>query len=395
LTKGTKRQTWARSATSAVAILALMSNTVYAAESCTAQANDVAAKISDFQKSTEKTSDQVEDDYASASSRSFAQKIFDKFDELNSKAQEASDLVNTTYDLSKNTKLMKEGDIQKSLPPKVTITMSNANELAQAALDDENTKLDIADLRCDQSTEDAALGAFLAQADQNTVSTYNSTKKTACKIVHILADLQDKRQKLNEIRENGYPLFYLHAKEKKSYDGHSRTIQLKVDLRLYPEYPDDAGENDNNPTQQPILLGDIEKINLSYNSYFKWSDNNWTKLNLFQKLTEEHEQSEFCWGKIKITSSVKARLCSRVENISDTSIKVKSRAKFKYNGDEHGVSLGSVTVPAPFGYLADVSDMKESKMEDLRGKVSKKISSLFDGLEGVKEQAEKWQNSCS
>src|SRR3546814_5126890 len=89
-----------------------------------------------------------------------------------------------------------------------------AVELAQAALDEENSKLDIAQLRCNQSTEDAALSAFLAQADSGTVSNFKSAKYNACKAVQILADLQDKREKLNDFRTNGYPLFFLHAKEK-------------------------------------------------------------------------------------------------------------------------------------------------------------------------------------
>src|SRR3546814_14657780 len=104
------------------------------------------------------------------------------------------------------------------MPPVVTNTMSNAVELAQAALDEENSKLDIAQLRCNQSTEDAALSAFLAQADSGTVSNFKSAKYNACKAVQILADLQDTREKLNDFRTNGYTLFFLHAKEKKRFD---------------------------------------------------------------------------------------------------------------------------------------------------------------------------------
>src|SRR3546814_4906276 len=88
------------------------------------------------------------------------------------------------------------------MPPVVTNTMSNAVELAQAALDEENSKLDIAQLRCNQSTEDAALSAFLAQADSGTVSNFKSAKYNACKAVQILADLQDKREKLNRSEEH-------------------------------------------------------------------------------------------------------------------------------------------------------------------------------------------------
>lgn len=383
---------WGCYASSFVLLLNLASGTAAAAD-CTTQAEDIKNRIVNLKKTVDDMSSKLQSDHSSATSSSYSKDYFAKFEDLNKNAAEAAALVNTTYDLNGFTKVLAEGQKQTKLPPKVTNTMSNAVELAQAAMNEDNTKLDLAQLRCDQSTEDTALSAYLSQADSNTVSTYKTAKKNTCKIVHVLADLQDKREKLNDIRENGYPLFFLHEKEKKSYDGKSRTIQFKVDLRVYPEYPDNAGNN-SNPTGQPILLGQIEKINLSYNSYFKWSDNNWTKLNLFQKLKDEHAQSEFCWAKFDITSSVKAQLCSRVENMSTDSITVKSRAKFKYSGEDHAVSLGSVTVPAPFGYLADVSDMKEKKMQDLKSKAVDRIAALFGDFGAVKDKAEAWKKSC-
>src|SRR3546814_16769116 len=70
---------------------------------------------------------------------------------------EATDLVTKGYDIANYVKPLAEGTIRTTMPPVVTNTMSNAVELAQAALDEENSKLDIAQLRCNQSTEDAAL----------------------------------------------------------------------------------------------------------------------------------------------------------------------------------------------------------------------------------------------
>ena len=384
---------WGCYASSFVLLLNLASGTAAAAD-CTSQAEDIRKRILDLQKKVDDMSGKFQSDHASATSKDYSSKYFTTFEDLNKKATQASELVNSTYDLNGFTKVLAEGQKQTKLPPKVTNTMGNAVELAQAAMNEDNTKLDLAQLRCDQSTEDTALSAYLAQADSNTNSTYKTAKKNTCKAVHILADLQDKREKLNDIRKNGYPLFFLHKKDKKSYDGKSRTIQFKVDLRLYPEYPDNAGNNDN-PTGQPILLGKVEKINLSYNSYFKWSDNNWTTLNLYQKLTDEHQQSEFCWAKLNITSSVKAQLCSRVENIKTDSLTVKSRAKFHYSGEDSAVSLGSVTVPAPFGYLADVSDMKEKKMQDLTSNLVDRIASLFGDFSVVKDKTDAWKKSCA
>lgn len=368
-------------------VLALNGSAAFA-QDCSSLANDVGTRIAELKKKADQTPDDVRNDYASATSKDYANKVFTAFEDLNKKAAQASQLVGQGYNLAGYTAPLKEGQQQTRIPPVVTTTMSNAEALAQAAADDDNTRLDVLSLRCSQSTEQTALAAYLAQADAKTVSSYEDAKYNACKVVHILADLQDKRQKLNDIRENGYPLFFLHEKEKKSYDGRSRTIQLKVDLRLYPEY---AGHED-----QEILLGKLEKIRLSYNSYFKWSDNNWTNLNVLQKLVDDqNDEKEVCWGSIKITSSVKADICSQVHDISTDSLKIKVRAKFKYSGDTHAVSLGTVTVPAPFGYLSDVSDMKEKKIQDLQAKVVDRIAALLGAHGDVIDKAESWQNACS
>src|SRR3546814_2750819 len=101
---------------------------------------------------------------------------FAKFSDLNNGANEATDLDTNGYDIANYVKPWAEGTIRTTMPPVVTNTMSKAVELAQAALDEENSKLDIAQLRCNQSTEDAALSAFLAQADSGTVSNFKSAK---------------------------------------------------------------------------------------------------------------------------------------------------------------------------------------------------------------------------
>lgn len=378
--------------------LSLISNPVLAAESCPVQVDKIKEKLASFSQKTEKEEKELKDEHAKATSSNYSKDYFKKFEELNKNAQEAHKLVNTAYKLTGFTEPMALGEIQSKLPTKVTHTMSNAVELAQAAMNEDNTKLDLAQLRCGQSTEDTALSAYLDQADSNTVSKYKSTKKNACKLVHILADLQDKKQKLDDIRENGYPLFYLHAKEKKTFAGsYKRTIQLKADLRMYPIYnPSNTKNVDGGAAHnQPFLLGNFKGIDLSYNSYFKFSDNNWTKLNLYQYVISDTQKGEICQPKINFTSSVKVALCSKVEDVSVDGIKLKVRAKYWYKGDSSAVSLGTKTIPAPFGYLADLSDMKEKKMEEVKSKLVKRAASVLGEYSEVIEKAQQWKKSCS
>lgn len=383
---------------SSLALINIMATSTASAQSCGDMLDEISAKAAEFQQKSDQAADQIHKDHESTTSKDYSKNYFARLKDYSKNATEAYELVNKAYDLTGYTKPFSSYDkIQKSLPPKVTITMGNAVELAQAALDEDNTKLDLAELRCDQSTEGSALAAWLDQADNKTVSTWKTTKKNACQLVHVLADLQDKRDKLNQIREEGYPLFYLHKKNEVKFSGKKRTIQLKVDLRLQPEYPQEA-YNDEAPSinGQPILLGQLEKISLSYNSWYKFSDNNWTDLNLIAAIIDDTRSDDTICMKpdIKITSSVKARLCLAVKDITTEKVKVSVKAKFHYNSDWKAVNLGDVTIPAPFGYLADLSDMKEKKMQDMKSKVADRIASLVPAVEEIKEKAEKWQNAC-
>ncbi|WP_372501737.1 hypothetical protein P7L66_26465 [Tistrella mobilis] len=91
---------------------------------------------------------------------------------------------------------------------------------------------------------------------------------------------------------------------------------------------------------------------------------------------------------------MEATLCVKVEAASADKLKVGAKAKFKYKGDTKEVGFGTQTIPAPFGYLADLSDMKEKKMQDLQSKVVHRVASLFDAYDAVSEKAEAWQKSC-
>lgn len=369
--------------------LALAPAMASAADSCPIPIDDVKAAVESFASKVGSEDSGASKDFSSATSSTYANNYFANWDSLNKAASDATKYVTKGYDLAKYTGALPEDTWQKAMPPTVTLSMKNAMDLAEAAADEDNTKLDLAELRCDQNTEDAALGAALDQIDSKTVDKFKAAKKTACRLVHFAADLQEKKRQLDKIRTNGYPLFHISKKDKKDFAGHTRTIQLRADLRMYPEYPGDAKD-------QKFLLGDLESINLSYNSYFKWSDDNWTPLNIIQYLkSESDEKDEVCYPKLKLSSSVQAATCVRVSNISTESIKLKVRGKFWYKGENHAVNLGEYTIPAPFGYLADVSDMKEKKMQDLKSKAVKRVSSLLGDYGDMIEKAHQWKESCS
>lgn len=358
-----------------------------AADSCPIPVDDVKAAIEAFASKASSEESNVEKDFKSVTGSDYTKFYFDHFINVNGTGDDTTKFITKAYDLAKFTGALPEGTVQSKMPPSVSISMSNAMELAEAAADEDNTKLDLAELRCNQNTEDAALSAALDQLGSSTVDKFRKAKKTACKLVHFAADLQDKKRQLDKIRTEGYPLFHLKAKDKKGFNGKERTIQLRADLRLYPEYP---GAEDN-----PVKFGDIRGLRLSYNSYFKWSDNNWEPLNIYQYLvSESDEKDEVCFPKIKLSSSVKVATCVRISEISSSSIKLKVRGKYWYNSDSSAVSLGEHKIPAPFGYLQDVSNMKDKKMEDLKDKLVGRLASTMGKYGDMIEKAQEWKEAC-
>lgn len=358
-----------------------------AADSCPIPVDDVKAAIEAFASKASSEESNVEKDFKSATGSDYTKFYFDHFINVNGSGDDTTRFITKAYDLTKFSGALPENTLQTQMPPSVSISMSNAMELAEAAADEDNTKLDLAELRCDQNTEDAALSAALDQLDGSTVDKFRKAKKTACKLVHFAADLQDKKRQLDKIRTEGYPLFHIHKKDKKNFAGKERTIQLRADLRLYPEYP---GAEDN-----PVKFGDIRGLRLSYNSYFKWSDDNWQPLNIYQYLvSESDEKDEVCYPQIKLTSSVKVATCVRIADITASQIKLKVRGKYWYNGDSGAVSLGDRTIPAPFGYLQDVSNMKDKKMEDLKDKLVGRIASTMGKYGDMIEKAQEWKKAC-
>ena len=380
----------ARRAMPAIALLAMSLAPAMASadESCPIPIDDVKAAIESFASKASSEDSGAKADFKSTTGTDYANFYWDHFTNVNGSGDDTTKFVTKAYDLAKFSGALPEGQVQKSMPPSVSISMGNAMELAEAAADDANTKLDLAELRCDQNTEDAALAAALDQLDSGTVDKFRKAKKTACKLVHFAADLQDKKEQLDEIRTEGYPLFHLKAKNKVKFGDKERTIQIRADLRLYPEYPGSAAD-------QKFLFGQIEGLNLSYNSYFKWSDDNWEPLNLYQYLiSDTHGDEEICYPKIKLSSSVKVATCVQVKDITSSSIKLRVRGKYWYNSDSGTVNLGDQTIPAPFGYLQDVSNMKDQKMEDLQAKLVKRLSSAMGQYGGMVEKAQDWKEAC-
>lgn len=392
-----KRLKSAASASLAVALTFAMPGAAFAEGACDANQGDLKIALQAFKEAVMNADTSARDGFEQATTTNYRDAFFDNLDDMNEGASQAYNFVSEYYDIEENITELALSKAQKSLPPTVTLTMENAEELAQAAADEDNSKIDLAELRCSQDIKNGVLGTALASLEDESVSdTFYSAHNKVCKLVQVLAMLQKKHEQLQEIRENGYPLFHLHVKDKKKFAGkYQRTIQFKVDLRMYPEYPDDL-MNANGEDQQ-ILLGQIEGMRLSYNTYFKWSDNNWNTINLYQYILDDMNDSLHCVDLIKISNNAKAALCVGLVKIDEKNeeIVLDTAARFKFEGDTKSIGFGHVTVPMPFGYLADVSDMKESAMQEVKSIISEELTDAIEDMIEASGLADEVKDQCN
>ena len=332
--------------------------------------------IKHYRKMAKKLMSEVNSDFKSATSTSYAKDYFKELSEANVSVKDAADLTFQAYDLAANSGLLELGEVQDKVEA-VRLSMSNAEDLAEVS--EEGDALDVATLRCSQNTEDGALSLISQYLNQAHVKSYKAAKKEVCSVVLVLADLRYKRQQYEALKTDGYPLFYKHKKDKKNFSGYERTVQYKVDLRFYP------GDQD-------VLNGDFEHGNFEFIHAFKWSDNNWGDNNLKEAFADDSKDDLICLPFIKISNNAKADLCFQVTSVTSSEAKVYTKAKFKYKDDKKSIAIGTITIPAPFGYLADLSDMKEDKMQDLEENIKDKISGFLpidqEMLEALQSLAE-------
>lgn len=331
-----------------------------------------------YRKMTKKLLSDVSKEFKSATSSSYSKNYFKELSDTNISAKDAADMAFSAYDLASNAGILDLDTIQQEVSM-VKQTMKYAEDLIKVK-EDGGDALDVAALRCSQGDEDSLADLIAANLDSYHVKTYQAAKKELCTVVLVLADLRYKREQYEALKEDGYPLFYKHKKDKKNFSGYERTVQYKVDLRFYP------GDQD-------ILHGDFEHGNFEFIHAFKWSDNDWGDNNLKEAFADDSKDDLICLPFIKISNNAEADLCFQVKSITSSEVKVYTKAKFKYKDDKKSIEIGTVTVPAPFGYLADLSDMKEDKMQDLESKIQDLITGFLpidtDTVEALQNLADK------
>jgi hypothetical protein len=284
----------------------------------------------------------------------------------------------TLYDVGSQAKACVDGNgaqycIQEKLPDPHVPTMS-----------DMESALDVANLRCSKEVPSkiATVLGNIVGLDGKYAGKFDDDRAKVCQAIEKIYNLKYKLQQLEEIREDGYSLLYKHDKKRIKKKRRKRTVEHGIDLRYYP----DIQESYNTGEISPEFSLDNE------NSYFKWSSNDPVYLaDILNSSNTQDEGDAACsddkpyW--FKLANRLKFRLKMAKVTSSDVTLTACLRVSWRGN---HNRELGTVTIPAPFGYLDELTQMKDAAAQNAMNSLQNQIGDMLginDKLDEIANQA--------
>jgi chemotaxis protein histidine kinase CheA len=353
------------------------------------KAQELRSKITEAQEKVQQAKETLETARQDVASGNYGEALLvilgaytGKSDEIQTTLDQLEKLVTaseTLYDLGSQAKACVDGNgadycIQEKLPDPHVPTMS-----------DMGSALDVANLRCSEQVPSkiaTVLGRVVGLEGQFDTEEFETKRATVCQAIEKIYNLKYKLQQLEEIREDGFSLLYKYDKKNIKKNGISRTVQHSLDLRFYP----DIQESYNTGDISPEFSLDNE------NSWFKWSDSDKKYLGdiLDSSKTEDTGDAACSDSKpywFKLADRLKFRLKVSSVTASDVTLTACLRVSWKGN---HSRELATVTIPAPFGYLDEVTQMKDDAVQGAMNSLTDQIADMLginDKLDDIANQA--------
>jgi len=353
------------------------------------KAQELRSKITEAQEKVQQAKETLETARQDVASGNYGEALLvilgaytGKSDEIQTTLDQLEKLVTaseTLYDLGSQAKACVDGNgadycIQEKLPDPHVPTMS-----------DMGSALDVANLRCSEQVPSkiaTVLGRVVGLEGQFDTEEFETKRATVCQAIEKIYNLKYKLQQLEEIREDGFSLLYKYDKKKIKKDGISRTVQHSLDLRFYP----DIQESYNTGDISPEFSLDNE------NSWFKWSDSDKKYLGdiLDSSKTEDTGDAACSDSKpywFKLADRLKFRL--KVSSVTSSDVTLTACLRVSWKGN-HSRELATVTIPAPFGYLDEVTQMKDDAVQGAMNSLTDQIADMLginDKLDDIANQA--------
>ncbi len=199
---------------------------------------------------------------------------------------------------------------------------------------------------------------------------FNSVRDKFCKLVNAAAELKHRYDKYQQIKDNGVVLAKRSRSQKHDFKGYERTFGVGMDLIYKPNIANTI-ENGIHPDET-----------LVYNSWIKWSDDKPTSLNIIKKIREmRNDGASRCDGisfHVIDGNEVDGWLYLNVVNVSSTKLTIQNCAKVDYHNTHNTHAFPEITMDAPFGYLYELEQMKDSSKAKMKDTIKNKVSSMID-----------------
>ena len=353
------------------------------------KAQELGSKITEAQEKVQQAKETLETARQDVASGNYGEALLvilgaytGKSDEIQTTLEDLQKLVKATetlYDVGSQAKACVDGNgadycIQEKLPDPHVPTMA-----------DMESALDVANLRCSEQVPSAIatlIGTVVGLEGQFNTDEFEEKRATVCQAIQKIYNLKYKLQQLEEIREDGYSLLYKYDKKRIKKKGRKRTVQHSIDLRYYPNI------------QESYNTGDISpEFSLdNENSYFKWSDNNPVYLaDILNSSNTQDEGDAACsdnkpyW--FKLANRLKFRL--KMSSVTESNVTLTACLRVSWRGN-HNRELATVTIPAPFGYLDELTEMKDAAVQNAMNSLQNQIADMLginDKLDDIANQA--------
>ena len=220
----------------------------------------------------------------------------------------------------------------------------------------------------DQCVSHTTYDQLVAKGVKVDKAKFNNARDKFCKLVHAAAELKHRYDKYQAIKKDGVVLVKRSKSDKHDFHGLERTFAGGMDLVYKPDIAN------------TLSSGVHPDQTFEYNSWIKWSDESPKALNIIKKIREmRNDQANNCEGarfQVIYGKEVDAYLYLDVVNVSSTKVTIRNCIKAKFNGINKGHAFPAVTLDAPFGYLYELEQMKDSKKAQLKDNIKNKVVSM-------------------
>ncbi|MCR2747934.1 hypothetical protein [Limnobacter parvus] len=225
----------------------------------------------------------------------------------------------------------------------------------------------------DQCVSHTTYDQLVAKGVKLDQAKFNSTRDKFCKLVKAAAELKHRYDKYQAIKANGVTLAKREKSQGHDFKDRHRTFAGGFDLVYYPD------------VANTLKTGLHPDHQLQYNSWMKWSDDGKQPLNLLKKLRDQrNDKAGKCDGvslHIIDGKEVDGWFYLDVVNVTSSKLTIKNCMKADYNKTHKTHGFPEFSVEAPFGYLYELEQMKDSAKVQLKDKIKTKVVSMVGANE--------------